>query len=139
MAIKWNENLAVGVSEIDEQHRELFDRLNKLLEACNQGKGKEAVASMIDYLEAYVVKHFSAEEKLQRASGYPQFKAHQAMHAEFMQKAAGLKAKLEEQGPALPFVITVNKTVVDWVTNHISKADRDLGQYLQGKSRQGKH
>ena len=29
MAIKWNETLAVAVSEIDEQHRGLFDRLSR--------------------------------------------------------------------------------------------------------------
>jgi hemerythrin len=135
MAIKWNETLAVGVSEIDEQHRGLFDMLSRLLEACNQGKGKETVGSMIDFLEDYAAKHFSAEEKLQIASGYPQYKAHQGMHREYLQNVAGLRAKLEEQGPTLSFVITVNKTVVDWITNHIKKADRELGQHLQSKSK----
>lgn len=135
MAIKWNDTLAVGVGQIDEQHKELFDRMNQLLEACNQGKGKESVRGMIGFLEDYVVEHFTAEEKLQKASAYPQYEAHKAMHAEYLRNVADLKAKLEEHGPTLPFVITVNKTVVDWLTNHIGKVDKGLGLYLQSKGK----
>jgi len=32
MPIKWHESLSVGVAEIDEQHQELFRRLNQLLQ-----------------------------------------------------------------------------------------------------------
>jgi len=133
MAIKWNETLAVGVKEIDEQHKELFERMNQLLEACNKGKGKEAVGNVIDFLQAYVVEHFAAEEKLQKASGYPEYATHKAMHTEYLNNVANLKHQLDLHGPTLPFVITVNKTVVDWLTTHISKVDRGLGQFLQKK------
>ncbi len=137
MAIKWHESLAVGVAEIDGQHQELFRRLNQLLEACNQGKGKESAREMVTFLQEYVVEHFAAEEKLQRQSGYPGYAAHRAQHAEFMIAAGELKFTLEEQGPTLPFIITVNKVIVDWLTQHISKMDKDLGRYLAAKG-QGK-
>lgn len=135
MPIKWSENLAVGVGQIDDQHKELFERMNELLESCNQGKGKDAVRPMIGFLEDYVVAHFTAEEKLQKSSGYPQFAAHKAMHTEYLRNVADLKTKLEEHGPTLPFVITVNKTVVEWLSNHIAKVDKELGQYLQSKNK----
>lgn len=135
MAIKWNETLAVGVGQIDEQHKELFERMNELLESCNQGKGKDAVRHMIGFLEEYVVEHFTAEEKLQKASGYPQYEAHKAMHAEYLRNVADLRNRLDEHGPTLPFVIAVNKTVVDWLTTHIAKVDKGLGQYLQSKNK----
>lgn len=131
MAIKWNINLAVGVAEIDSQHQELFERMNQLLEACNHGKGKQAVGDMISFLESYVVEHFSAEEKLQISSGYPEYAGHKAMHAECLSAVANLRKQLDQHGPTLPFVISVNKTVVDWLTTHISRADRSLGLYLQ--------
>lgn len=134
MAIKWNETLAVGVAEIDNQHKELFERMNQLLEACNQGKGKLAVSDMITFLEDYVLEHFAAEEKLQRTSGYPDYAAHKAMHVDYLKSVATLKQQLEQHGPTLPFVISVNKTVVDWLTNHISKVDKGLGLYLQKQS-----
>lgn len=133
VAIKWNETLAVGVRDIDEQHKELFSRVNQLLEACSQGKGKEEVRVIISFMESYVVEHFQAEEKLQRASAYPLYEQHKAMHAECLRNVSQLKEKLEQQGPTLPFVIQVNRVVVDWLTSHIGKVDKELGQYLKHK------
>jgi hemerythrin len=46
MAIEWTDDLAVGIVEIDNQHKELFHQINQLLEACNQGKGKETVGKI---------------------------------------------------------------------------------------------
>lgn len=43
MAIEWTDELATGVNKIDNQHKELFKRINNLLDACNQGKGKDEV------------------------------------------------------------------------------------------------
>ena len=41
MSIEWSNSLATGVTEIDDQHREIFNRVNRLSEACSEGKGKE--------------------------------------------------------------------------------------------------
>ncbi|MBT9156875.1 MAG: Bacteriohemerythrin [Firmicutes bacterium] len=133
MPIKWNETLAVGITEIDDQHKELFARMNSLLEACNKGKGKEAVLPMIAFLEEYGAEHFRAEEELQKTSGYPQFEKHRELHREFLRNVRMLNAKLEEHGPTLPFVIEVNTTVVNWLTAHISKIDKELGMFLKAK------
>jgi hemerythrin len=47
MAMIWSDNFSVGVSSIDEQHKELFHRTNRLLEACQEGRGKEVVKPSI--------------------------------------------------------------------------------------------
>lgn len=133
MAIKWHESLSVGVSEIDQQHQELFRRLNQLLEACNQGKGKESVRELVNFLQEYVVEHFATEERLQKQHGFPGYAEHRAKHAEFMRAAGELKFTLEEQGPTLPFIIAVNKVVVDWLAQHISKMDKEFGRFLATK------
>ena len=54
LSLQWREDLAVGVKSIDEQHQELFRRINSLLEACNLGKGREEVASVIAFLGEYI-------------------------------------------------------------------------------------
>ena len=51
MAIEWTKDLETGVALIDEQHKELFDRVNKLLAASSQGRGKEEVGSLLGFLE----------------------------------------------------------------------------------------
>ena len=39
MWIRWRESLAIGVEEIDSQHRELVEQFGRLLVACEQGRG----------------------------------------------------------------------------------------------------
>lgn len=56
MALQWNENLAVGVGVIDDQQREIVRWLNNLLNAMDQGKGKEKVSEVLAFLANYAVK-----------------------------------------------------------------------------------
>lgn len=38
MPIEWTQDLAVGVKIIDEQHKEIFRRVDSLLDACKAGR-----------------------------------------------------------------------------------------------------
>jgi len=55
MAIQWTENLATGIDTIDEQHKELIVRVNSLLDACQQGKGKLVMTGLLNYCERQVI------------------------------------------------------------------------------------
>ena len=68
MAIEWNEKLATGNSNIDDQHKELFCRFDTLLAACNQRKGKDEVHNLLLFLGDYVKTHFSMEEAKKRTT-----------------------------------------------------------------------
>ncbi len=131
MALAWREDLAIGVPQIDEQHKELFVRLGALLDACNQGKGKAEVGKVVGFLEDYIVEHFAAEEKLQQTSGYPTYVAHKTLHQQFVAEFAKLKQQFEAEGATVRFVIQVNRVLVDWLVNHIGKTDRLLAEYLK--------
>lgn len=133
MGIQWKEDLATGVSEIDHQHKELFNRLNILLDACNQGKGRLEVGKVIAFLEEYVVTHFNAEEKLQQKHLYPGFLAHKAEHTQFVKEFAEIKKKFETEGATVTFVGIVNRKVSGWIIDHIKKMDKAFGEYLKTK------
>ncbi len=131
MAIKWDSSLSVGVDEIDTQHKALIESTNELLEACRQGNGKAAVGKILAFLETYVVEHFKTEERLQKWANYPKHSHHKGLHTEFMINVAELKKQFNTHGPTLPFVIMVNKAVVEWLSTHINKEDKDFGLFLR--------
>jgi hemerythrin len=133
MAVKWRTSLETGIAEIDDQHKQLFERINKLFESCNQCKGKEEVANVIKFLEDYVVTHFSAEERLQKKYGYPDFEAHKKMHEGFIESFLKLKEQIKTEGATTHSVILVNRIVVDWLINHIGNTDKALGVFLKPK------
>lgn len=133
MALEWTQDLATGSEEIDFQHKELFRRVNALLESCRQGKGKAELNRVIEFLDEYVVKHFSEEEKFMRKYEYPGHANHKTEHLKFIATFSELKKEIERQGPALDLVVKTNRMIVQWLINHISKVDRSLGMFLRAR------
>lgn len=128
----WSSAYSVGVEVIDAQHRELFSRTNRLLEACQEGKGREVVGETLRFLEDYVKTHFSTEEGLMDKYAYPEALSHKKLHEGFMETLVKLKEEAAK-GAGLTLVTQVNKTVVDWWVNHILKVDKKLGAFLREK------
>lgn len=133
MALLWKDDLITGIDEIDEQHKELFVRIGQLLDACNQGKGKAEVVKTLDFLAEYIEIHFKAEEVIQRNASYPEYEAHKALHDAWVKEVAELRSRLENEGSSVGLVLQVNRTVVDWLTQHIRKADKKLAEYLRSR------
>lgn len=133
MAINWTDDLATGVNQIDNQHKELFSRINALLDACHRGKGKEELDGILQFLEEYVAAHFSEEEKYMVQYGFPAYSGHRSQHLEFIENLAHIKDKLKSAGPGLVTVVATNHLLVEWLRTHIRRLDKALGAFLRGK------
>lgn len=130
--LRWSSRLAIGVEEIDAQHRELFEHINTLLEACSRRRGGEAIFEVIDFLDVYIADHFGTEEGLMRRHSYPDYHSHRAQHAKFAAEFSELKRRLKS-GRISAVVIPTNRLLVDWWINHISRSDRELGDFLKSR------
>ena len=131
MGTGWTNDLATGVFEIDNQHKEIFKRFDRLFAACSEGKGKEEVMQLIVFLEDYIKEHFAAEERLQLRHAYPDYPSHKALHTSFIAEVARLAAAFKEEGATLPLVIMTNKTLSSWLVQHIAKIDMEFASYLR--------
>lgn len=129
MSIEWTANLSTGVEWQDRHHKELFKRINRLLDAMNLGYGKEEVASLFDFLDEYIAYHFEAEEQAMSRHGYEASLAHIAEHTRFIDDIASLRDEFKK-GPTTGLVIKVQRQVVDWLLNHICGPDKRLGEFL---------
>lgn len=58
MPIEWSTELTTGVERIDNQHKELINRINKLQGASREGKGKEVIDELMVFLEDYIKSHY---------------------------------------------------------------------------------
>jgi hemerythrin len=134
MMIEWTPDLAVGSPEIDRQHQELYRRINQLLEACSQGKGKEVVGQTLRFLSDYVVTHFGNEESYMIKHGYPEYTRHKALHTQFIKSLQELQEDFRREGAGITLVIKTNQIVVEWLNNHIRRVDTKLGGFLAGKT-----
>ena len=131
MAYQFTKELETGNALIDQEHRELIDAVNRLLEACGKGQGRAEVAQTAQFLQSYTVKHFQDEERLQIQFRYPEYERHRGYHEAFKKTVAELMRKLNEEGPTIVLVGEVNTTLAGWLINHIKKEDKKLAAYLQ--------
>lgn len=140
--MEWTKKLSVGIDRIDNQHKELFSRINDLVTAIKKSVCKEKIGEVIQFLDDYVVFHFREEEGYMDKYSYPEIAQHKAQHKIFLSNLQ----KLRDRVPALEggkkpgsydLSVETNQVVVDWILEHIAETDIKLGKFLQGKMQNG--
>ena len=129
--ITWSNMLSTGIGEQDNQHKKLIEMINQLNDAMQAGKGSEVLGKVLSELVNYTVFHFGYEEKLMAQHGYVDTPAHKGEHARFVQTVGDFKKKFDS-GSAVISVEIMN-FLRDWLTSHIMKTDKKLGQELSKK------
>jgi hemerythrin len=120
--MNWSDDLSVGVSEIDGQHKQLVAQINALHDAMRSGQGKDALEKTLGELAAYTQYHFSAEEQYMQKFGYPGYTPHKKEHDGFVAKVAGFQK--DYASGKLGLSIEVMKFLRDWVAGHIKGSDK---------------
>nr|ASW22304.1 hemerythrin [Stereobalanus canadensis] len=86
---KWDESFCVFYSQLDEEHKGLFDGIFAC--AANRGdKGK------FDDLCKKVSDHFTTEEGMVDGNNYENTASHKEAHKEFLTKLNGLSVPLDD-------------------------------------------
>ncbi|MDR2350077.1 MAG: hemerythrin family protein, partial [Deltaproteobacteria bacterium] len=127
----WTKNLETGVAKIDAQHKELFVQADKLLDRTQ----RDRVPATLEFLKNYVAKHFSAEEALQKACGYPKTAFHHGLHVDFSNKFKKLYDEYKTGGEKLSTVLAINNMVISWLKEHIMTHDKEFAMYYIQKTR----
>ena len=127
----WNKNFAVGIPEVDVQHRRLVDLINALAAELADGGRLPGVQTLFGALMDYATTHFAEEEQLIEASALSKAEKalHRKAHRGFIEKAREisrrsdlLQAEVAER--VLEFLTT-------WLISHILRLDKELGNVLQ--------
>lgn len=134
MAFHWKDELSVGFGKIDEQHKELFRRYNSLLEACREGKGREAIMPVLDFMIEYVTTHFAEEERFMQETGYPQMQDHVKAHRELFRYVSEVHDELQEKGATVGVITSINHTLFNWLLRHVKQTDAMLGRHLAAQA-----
>jgi hemerythrin len=129
MPVEWTPEMLVGVTEIDDKHKELFKRINTLLDAINAGKSANETGKCIAIVQNYMVSHFDTEEKYMVRYGYPQYISHKAQHTLYVMELSGIKRSLL-YADLDTSIAQVQERIVDWLACHIDQEDKALGSFI---------
>lgn len=133
MGLQWSSDLSTGIIPIDDQHKEIIRRVNTFLDAMEAGKGKAKVMELLEFLSRYIVQHFHDEELFMANEHYDAINAHKEQHMQFTKDFYALEKQFEKRGVTTDLVIQTQQRVCDWLTNHISKEDRKIAQFIRDK------
>lgn len=133
MAYAFTPDLETGNMLIDSQHKELINAINKLLDACSQGKGRDQLKDTAAFLLNYTKRHFADEEKLQEQINYADKINHKRYHTEFVKAVNQLVAELDAQGATIVMVGKINTVVAGWLLNHIKTEDVKVAKAAKAK------
>ncbi|MDI1292640.1 MAG: bacteriohemerythrin [Methylobacter sp.] len=117
-----------NVGFADDEHKILFDKLNKLYDLTTSGSQRSAIGAQLDDLIAYVVDHFAHEEKEMQVKGYAGYEYHKAEHDALVGICAGLQAKFHAGEAEVDE--GVGQLVKGWLDNHIPSFDRAYADAL---------
>jgi len=120
---EWDSRLETGIGVIDGQHRELFKRIDMLELAIYQGKSRDELIKMIDFLDYYVAEHFDLEEKVMKKNKYRDLPKHKLEHQDFRIMYKNLKSEFMTKGTDSYLAIDVDKKIRKWWEHHVMTID----------------
>ena len=118
--------MSVGVPEIDEQHKGLFDCLARVEAAIDEKKQGSSVFFELDQLADYARIHFAVEEIEMRIHRYPDFDAHVREHRAFEARIR----QFSEVALHRNIFEEVREFLNEWLVRHIQVADKAYAPYL---------
>jgi hemerythrin len=130
LTLQWTQALATGIAEIDEQHQELFRRIDRLLDASLGGDPAE-VTRMLGFLREYVDRHFAAEERFMEEQRYPGLASHRAEHVVLVEKVRLIDVEHRANGTDPTTATSMHRLLSDWLRTHIGLSDASMASFVR--------
>lgn len=125
----WTDALAIGIPEIDRQHRYLVDSIAEARRTLPEQPPPEQVEQLTCDLLVYAINHFETEEVLMQRQGYGDAEAHRRQHRDFSARVIALRDELRAGRPVSRAELL--DFLGDWLSHHIMQTDRGLGEFLR--------
>jgi methyl-accepting chemotaxis protein len=131
IGIDWSDLLSVGVNEMDDEHKELFNRINDLLKSL-LGQGEDQnIADLVGRINEYIEFHFRDEEKMLESYNYPGLAEQKKLHAIYEHEFDMIEKQLRAGDFDAGLLIQIQDKIVNWLLNHIAKVDKKYGIFFE--------
>src|ERR1035438_10334131 len=121
-SLKWSTSHAVWVTEIDDEHREIFEEASHLQEALYGLGSLPDIRKRTQRLTACVVGHFAHEERLMRAARYGSLPWHKQQHTTARKRVRQFVHRIEQGDNDAGLALV--EYLKSWLGNHTRLADR---------------
>lgn len=130
--LKWNDNLAMGIELIDNQHKAIIVKANEIFQM-DEKTDKKDLKEIINYLMSYTNSHFLEEESLMIETDYDKFIEHRQQHNLFVERVYKIYLRINNDEIDRILFDDLKEIMADWLGEHLSNDDRDFAEYLNRK------
>jgi len=127
--IKWSESIAIGVGNVDEQHKHMLSVANKFLRALHMGYGDKILAAVIRDLREYTLTHFRDEEELMSKVHYPHLLEHQREHQNLTMQVKRYQEDIYRKNPIDP--VEFRAFIKQWLIGHMIGSDGRIAAFMR--------
>jgi len=78
--IEWDDKYSVGISKIDDEHRQFIDIINMAIATKEHKDNPEELREVLYRITKYALNHFSTEENYMIEFNYPEYQYHKEEH-----------------------------------------------------------
>jgi hemerythrin len=120
--IKWDDKYSVDISLIDEQHKKLFELINKADLVEKFSNNPKDVLAVLDQMTEYAISHFEAEECYMKEFNFTGYEPHRNEHIDFTNTAIEYKNRVVDGDYQITNEIL--EYLKQWLVNHIQVTDK---------------
>ena len=132
-SFKWSTSHAVFVTEIDDEHKEIFEAVSNLQGVLSSRDPSAELGKSTQRLVTCIVEHFAHEERLMRAARYGSIGWHKRQHDNARRRVGQFVLRME-QGDTKAGLALVDY-LTSWLHDHTRLADRMMGAFLRNRQR----
>ena len=125
------QDLLTGIPAIDEQHGELLDLANEVVNATGHGLSPELFDLAATFLVGYAAYHFAAEEMVMTDLDYPQRSQHFDSHRRLQREVAAHVAEARMNRTCEVCKEEIALFLENWIVHHIRVVDREMAEFLR--------
>jgi hemerythrin len=126
----WQEDLKTGYESVDQQHKNIFQLADCVMNLSKESKVKEVTKTFQVLLE-YTESHFKDEEALMRKEAYSSLENHIKLHQHFIDQLGKLMDVFKETGITEDNLDELKFLMVEWLMNHIHTEDKKFIEKMQ--------
>jgi len=129
--LNWTDDMLVHIDEIDDQHRNLFLLINRLIiHKRNRGR-REELLDLIRVLVAFAQTHFRTEDHHMAETRYPLAVAHSKEHLKFTERIKEFAGDYEQETEDLSDRML--SFLRFWWTVHVAESDQKFAKHLKNE------
>ncbi len=128
--VTWNDEMSVGIPEVDEDHKHFIFLINEFNRSITIGMSPEEIKNRLQLIVDDAERHFAQEERLFNEWQYPDTDTHAALHAQALKSLQDIMKNFTPYGHDSAWT-NAGLGIRDVLINHIVSGDMKYAEFYR--------